>query len=55
MAIDVGNVGALTRHVVRPSFGNGRHVCGSNKGRNVQFLVGVIEIEHVIGKSMVES
>jgi hypothetical protein len=39
MAFDVGSVGALTRHVVRSSSGKGRHVCGSNKGINVQFLV----------------
>jgi hypothetical protein len=39
MAFDVGSVGALTRHVERSSFGNRRHVCGSNKRINVQFLV----------------
>jgi hypothetical protein len=39
MAFDVGSVGALTRHVVRSSFGKERHVCGSNEGINVQFLV----------------
>lgn len=39
MAIDVGSVGALTRHVGWSSFGKECHVCGSNKGINVQFLV----------------